>query len=307
MDESSMTSEWILAHRRSVSLTVAVLLTGLIILRVSVVGEWDARGNFLYADFARNVVDGLLSTIAVTAVLAIFFWWVRAPLTRTPVGGEIFPDQISDSLIAAARVAREWEYFGHTGKYVRSRILPVIGERSKSQSLAIAVRFIIVDPANIELCEAYADYRSRSRSSTITPRMWDAPTVQADLLATIICLVRYAARFPNLKIQLGLASHFGLWRFDRSDASVIVTQEDPQQPAYRYKNGSRFYFYHHRECLEAWRQAVRYDFVVANDEGSSDEKTMATVVRILGEPRAGQLQPLFDRAFKLADEGGSYA
>jgi len=156
------------------------------------------------------------------------------------------------------KIANEWEYCGHIGRDARFRMLPILGRRAKEESAAMTIRFTILNPANIKLCAAYADFRSRSRTSTLRPHVWDTETVQADLLATIICLIRAKAQFPDLIISLGLSGHFSLWRFDRSDQILIATQEDPQRPAYCYARGSRFYAYHLQECKESWLQSAQF-------------------------------------------------
>ncbi|MEA3063705.1 MAG: hypothetical protein QOJ27_133 [Sphingomonadales bacterium] len=306
VEETSTLGEWILAHRRAVTFSAILILCGIVAMRIFVVGEWNADGAFVYLEFFRNLIDGLLSTVLVTAALATFFWWLRAPLTRTPVGGELFPDLISRKLEAAAKIADEWEYCGHTGRYVRARIVPILGASSKARSIDIPIRFIIINPANAALCAAYADYRSRSRSSTIAPRSWDTASVQADLLATIICLLQAKARFPRLKVLLGLAPHFGLWRFDRSNDVVIVTQEDPQQPAYRYTRGSRFFGYHRQECEEGWHQSVQHE-ILARAGLPLDE----TEIRASLNPLFGRgwfhLEPLLASALVMAAEDSHYA
>lgn len=223
MEESWSATEWVSLHRRLVITLVGLLLGIIVWLRVAAVGEWDTAGTFEYASFFRNIIDGLLATVAVSFVIATFFWWVGAPVRNTPVAGEIPPYSIGSNLNRATKTAQEWEYFGHVGRDARCRVLPVLGARAKAESVTMSIRFIILNPANVSLCKAYADYRSRSRSSTLRPRAWDTETVQADLLATIICLIRAKAEHPQLNILLGLSAHFGLWRFDRSDEVVIVT------------------------------------------------------------------------------------
>jgi hypothetical protein len=306
VEGTSSTSEWIIAHRRAVTLSAISIIFMIGVVRVYLVGEWDSANRFVYDGFARNIIDSLLSTILVSCAIAAFFWWVRAPITRTPLGGELFPDVISKHLEAAANVADHWEYFGHTGRYVRSRILPILGARSKALSTTITVRFIIINPDNVTLCSAYADYRSRSRSSTITPRSWNVETVQADLIATIICLIQMKAKYPQLDIMLGLYPSFGLWRIDKSNEMAVVTQEDPQQPAYRYVRGSRFFGYCRQECEEAWRQAIQYKIQARPGSPLREDELRANLHTTLG-PAGQRLEVLFPRAFQMAAESTSYA
>jgi hypothetical protein len=306
VDESWSTSQWVSLHRRLVISLVVVLLCIVVVFRVAVVGEWDDTGNLDYASLARNIIDGLLATVTVSFVIAVFFWWVGAPLRNTPFGGEIPPHSIGSNLNRATKTAQEWEYFGHIGRDARYRTLPVLGARSKAESLVISIRFVILDPANVSVCKAYADYRSRSRSSSLRPTHWDLETVQADLLATIICLIRAKARYPNFNVLLGLTPHFGLWRFDRSDEVVIVTQEDPQQPAYRYVRGSRFFAYHRLECDEAWKQSTQLAVTPRASGILSDSEVLDELKYLLGRT-ARPIEPLFARALEMARERTYYA
>jgi hypothetical protein len=306
LEDTSNITDWVSAHRRAVVLCIVLLIVIICWIRVYGVGEWDTNGSFQYIGFIRNIIDGLLSTIAVTFVIATFFWWVGAPVRNTPIGGEIPPYGIGASLNKAAQTAAEWEYFGHIGRDARCRVLPILGKRTKAESIRISIRFIIINPANTNLCKAYADYRTRSRSSTMRPRAWDIPTVQADLLATIVCLIKAKAEHPQLEIRLGLAAHFGLWRFDRSDEVVIVTQEEPQQPAYRYVRGSRFFAYHRQECEEAWLQSIQHNVLPQTQGLLSDADVQDELRRMLGR-RARALEPLFQKAIQLAGERTFYA
>lgn len=306
MDESLSASEWVSLHRRLV-VTIAVLsLGGVVAFRLIAVGEWDSAGNFQYAGFFRNFLDGLLSTVAVSFVIGTFFWWVGAPVRTTPLGGEIPPYSIGSKLNRAAKTAEEWEYYGHVGRDARCRVLPLLGKRSREEALKVRIRFTIIDPREGDLCGTYADYRSRSRTSTLRPRNWDTETVQSDLLATIICLIRAKAEYPQLEVSLGLSRHFGLWRFDRSNDLVIVTQEEPQQPAYRYIRGSRFFAYHRQECEEAWLQSTQF-YITPRVKGVLDDADVEDELRHLLGDGADALVKLFPRAFQMSRENTFYA
>lgn len=283
MDNLINPSEWVAAHRRAVLATIVLILTIVVAVRLFVLAEQAHAGEFAYAPFFRNLLDSLLATIFVSACIAGLLWWLRSPLSRTPASGEIFPDTIGRTLEAAAAASDEWEYVGHTGVYVRSKILPILEARSKSQSVAITIRFIIMDPFNRELCERYAEYRTRSRSSTISPRTWTGLSVQSDLIATVIRLIRAKAAYPSLTIHLGLSPSFSVWRYDKSEREVVMTQEDPQQPAYRYLRGSRFFSYCRQEGELAWDQADQHQISVRGSERAlTDSEMRAVLLKMFG-------------------------
>lgn len=307
MEERSNLRAMIGAHRRAVLLSVALLLALAIWLRLFMFVE-RVDGGINHDALIRASLDGLLSTVLVSAVIATFFWWVSAPANgqHAPAMGELFPDLISTRLERAAVIASQWDYVGHTGRYVRSRILPILGARSRREAKSITIRFVIIDPANVPLCAAYADYRGKSRSSPFSPRSWDAEGIQTELLTTIICLIQAKARFPDLEINLGLATNFGLWRFDRSNHMVVVTQEDPQQPAYRYEverseAETRFFNYHSRECDLAWQLARKIEKIEAPQSDQLSEPQIAALLqRLLGRATARQLAPFLPAAYEAA-------
>jgi hypothetical protein len=283
MDNLVNPPEWVAAHRRAVLTTIVLSLTILVAVRLFVLPEQALVDEFAYAPFFRNLIDSLLATVFVSICIAGLLGWLGSPLSRTPAGGEIFPDTIGRTLEATAAVSDEWEYVGHTGLYVRSKILPILEARSKSQSVPIAIRFIIMNPFNDPLCERYAQYRTRSRSSTISPQTWTGLSVQSDLIATIIRLIQAKATYPSLTIHLGLSPSFSVWRYDKSESEVVMTQEDPQQPAYRYLRGSRFFSYCRQEGELAWDQADQHQISVRGSGAElSDSEVLGVLLKMFG-------------------------
>ena len=251
-------AEWVKAHRRAAVFLVSAAVFALTFVRVFILADRMDDGSVALEPVLRGVVDSLLATIFVSFVVAAFLWWLRSPLSRAHVGGEIFPDTIGRTLEAAASSCDEWEYIGHTGRYVRARILPILERRSVSENLPITIRFILINPFNAELCEQYAEYRTSSRSSSLTSQQWSGSMVRRELLTTMLRLIQSKAMYPRLQLFVGLSARFSLWRYDRSEHQVVVTQEDPQQPAYRYIRGSRFYTYFRHEGELAWQQSKKF-------------------------------------------------
>lgn len=300
MDERATVSEWIAAHRRAVLTAAAILLAILVFARFSWLLERNANGNPEVFAVLRGQIDGLISTIVVSGTLATFFWWFKPPSNRLPTGGEIFPDEISSRLRKAAAEADEWEYVGHTARFVRAAVLPALVQRSKLQGANIKIRAVILDPTCSETCQRYAEYRNRSRSSSIAPSAWTKETVQTELLATIICFLQAKASNPQLYVDIGVTETFSLWRYDRSDKQIIATQEDPQQPAYQYQRGSRFYSYHRQECELTWLQCHQLAINPPVSQSVLDEAEVTQLIsRILGR-RAKQVEAYVPRAYAIS-------
>ena len=302
MDEKSKLTEWVAAHRRYVMGAAAVFLIAILIIRFKYLLELGGNCEIAIAPLLRNQIVSLLSTIIVSGALATFFWWFRPPPSRLPAGGEIFPDTIGEHLRSAALEADEWEYVGHTARFVRASILPTLEKRAKSNGTQVKVRFVILDPTCGEVCEKYAQYRTLSRSSSIAPRPWTAEEVQVELLTSIICLIQAKAGQSNLDVHLAVTEQFTLWRFDRSDRQIIVTQEDPQQPAYRYLRGSRFYGYHRQECELIWSQAKVLPVHPTTGHGRLSQDEIVRLLQKMFGRKLTHCETLIGKAYQMSEK-----
>ena len=236
-----------------VSLLV-VLFLGLLTARCLAFPTLDQSGNFDWRSLVTATLDGLISTIVVSFVVAATLWWTRPPLERIPPGYEVPPTSISNTLEAEAVASREWEYLGHTGRYVRTRIFPLLRKHSQQNNRQVRVRITILDPRNLELCQRYADYRKRSRSSEVFKDEWTAEKVRDEVMATVAAAAGLNAEVNHVQCEIRFRTSLSQFRFDVSDNQVMVTLEDPQEPAFSYPRGSRFFDYYKRENQLVWEQ-----------------------------------------------------
>jgi hypothetical protein len=98
----------------------------------------------------------------------------------------------------------------------------------------------ILDPVNVGVCTAYAGYRNRVRSSRGKDE-WTIERVRAELLATVILAYVWAREEPLLEITVALKQTLSLFRLDMGTTMLVMTKEDPHEPALRCDSGTFFY------------------------------------------------------------------
>ena len=232
-------SEWMLSHRKiAVSFLVLAFLL-LIMVRYGLFPSRTATDEIDWRTQWTGILDGLISTIVVSFVVASTLWWTKPPLERIPPGFEILPGSISNILEKSARESTEWEYVGHTARYVRNRIIPILLEQSSRNNRNVRVRMLVIDPSDNQLCQKYADYRNRSRSGHLFQNKWTKEDVQAQILVTLAKLVNLHHDSNFFSCEIRLRRFLSQFRVDASYDQLTVTQEDPQEPAYQYPRGSR--------------------------------------------------------------------
>jgi hypothetical protein len=180
---------------------------------------------------------------------------LRSPIEDNISETFIQPFEIDECLRAGAINTREWYYLGHTGRYIRSQILPFINKDSLAKNEYKKIKVIILDPLNDNLCGFYATYRNDSRSIHITKNRWSSERVRNDLIATVLCMIELHQANSMLEVDVGFLNNVSLFRADISSSMALITQEDNQEPGIRYSSDSHFYRCYRRELELAWRQS----------------------------------------------------
>jgi hypothetical protein len=132
-----------------------------------------------------------------------------------------------------------WEFKGGTGTYLRAKTLP---ELARMRNRPIRIRVDVIDPADLELCAAYAQF-SHQAPVDLWPLSGASETgrqVQTSCLATILA-VCWHNQNSLLEIDLRLSSTWSTLRFDRSDDGLLITVRDKGAPAYRVPSPANMY------------------------------------------------------------------
>ena len=289
--QNSVIANFLLAHRRMVVTGLGIAFCLLVVVRFLGFPTLDNDGNTDWWSLFVEVLDGLISTIVVGFVVAVTLWWTRPPLDRIPPGFEVPPVDISKILQAAAIDSDEWVYIGHTGRYVRNRIFPILRQCSQQHNMDVRVRMMILDPRDIVLCEEYAKYRKRCRSNETFRDNWTPEKVRKQLIATVAKTACLHAENNHVQCEIRFRNALSQFRFDKSNDQIMVTQEDPQEPAFSYPRGSRFFDYYQRENQLIWNQSPNFDIseVTPCDAENRDELQSKLNEFMGGDEEAEQL------------------
>jgi hypothetical protein len=246
---------WISYHERMISIVFILLLIFLLFVRFVWFGETTVEGNTDSVAVTRSILNGLISALVVTAVVALVLRYTSPPREAAGSTSYIQSNDIDGHLRAGAIKTKEWTYYGHTGRYVRSAIFPILLDQAR-RGRAIHVRMLILDPSDDRLCEYYARYRDTTRTARRGPQ-WSKDTVKSELLATVFTAMELRALSPAINMEIGFVKHVSLFRLDLATDRVLITQEDAHEPALGYDSDSRFYDYYRRDATMALDQARR--------------------------------------------------
>jgi hypothetical protein len=190
-----------------------------------------------------SVLDESLGNIFATVVSATLLGgivlWLIAPSKKRADLDIVHPKDVSPELSRALANTRSWHYDGSTARWNRAVALPQLADQARLTGSSRTCRLLIIDPDNQRICKAYMEYRKGVRSGSVGN--WDLKTVRSDLCATILLACIYDATESLLDIQLFVKSSSPVYRIDASDGSLILTREDPAEPALACSADTHFY------------------------------------------------------------------
>lgn len=292
---------WITHHERMVGIIIVLTLTVLIGIRFWWLGETRQDGSPDTDAVWRSILTGLITTIIVTTFVTLAVRYTSPPREIADATSYIQSHDISTYLEDAARSTKEWAYYGHTGRYVRSAIFPILLEKARA-GRAINVRMLILDPGDDHLCEYYARYRNAARTAKRgTP--WSKETVKSELLATVLAAMELRASSASIDMEIGFVKQVSLFRIDLATDRLLITQEDTQEPALGYESASRFYEYYRRDVMIARDQARRLNQLGPLQKFSlADRASCLTALASTGLDLISFPDPVVSEAFKKATE-----
>jgi hypothetical protein len=192
-----------------------------------------------------RMLDSILEELFVAATTGIVVTSVILLLTPAKELPHITPmkpgKELERQLANDLNGTNEYWYRGHTGKYMRSMILPKLAIEAKNGKQVIRASIFVLDPTNGPACTRLAQTDSRNDPS-IKDTDLQVKNIRKQLFATI--LVAYALRKqyePWLDVKIGLHQEFSLFRMDMTTNSVFITRSGKDELALRYGKESDFY------------------------------------------------------------------
>lgn len=192
-------------------------------------------------------------------------------------------EQVGQALADARRDTESWTFKGGTGTFMRAVTLPECIQRARRDGRPLTLRLEIVDPTNDSACEHYAVFRrSLSNRPDGTGEMWTVDRTRKESLATILAACWHRQRYRLLSVDVGLSPTITTFRWDLSSRYLIITQQDPREPALLIKRGWVYYDRYATELLTSLEQSTRLPIEQA-----------AKAVPLSDEPSLEETQKLF--------------
>jgi hypothetical protein len=178
----------------------------------------------------------------------------------------------------ARRNTTRWVFKGGTGTYLRAVTLPECVLEAQRQRRSISMKIDIINPADDQVCAAYARFRS-----TFGPggglAGWTVERTRKEAYATVVAAGWHRQRLDTLEIDVHLSSVAPALRFDLSDTCLIITQDDPSRVSLYVERDRPLYDYYVTELHQSREQAVKLDLREAVP--LADEPTVDEVRRLL--------------------------
>ena len=199
----------------------------------------------------------------------------KRALDETTVVRVIGGGQVAQVLEEARRDTDRWFFKGGTGTYIRARTLPECVANARRERRTLLFRLEILDPTNVEVCEAYARHRrSVSEGPDATGEPWTLERTRKEAYASILAACWHKQRFAMLDIDIGLAQTMTTLRYDLASSKVVVTRDDPRGEALVIDHNKFYYSWVSAELQTSLEQARRVPIEQARLAPLDDEPTV---------------------------------
>jgi hypothetical protein len=152
----------------------------------------------------------------------------------------------------------QWTFRGGTGTYTRAMTLPICVAKARDAMprRGLQVRLLILDPANVQLCAMYAEYRTTTPPRADgTGEPWTTERTQKESFATVLAAGWHKQSYNLLNISVFLLSMMSTFRYDLSDSKLIITQDHPEFPAMVISRENPHYHAYVTEINKSQQQA----------------------------------------------------
>lgn len=186
----------------------------------------------------NKVLEDIFSSGFTTVFIAYLVFWLTPRVMNNSNMEVISPYQIKEKL-KEGRETNEYWYSGGTGRHTRAVTLPEIAIGSRNSNTTKRIYIQVLDPTDKNVLDAYVNYRNRVRTGAKNP--WNIKRAQNEVYATIISAYIWKREQPLLEISVALKKEASLFRFDLSSTVLVITKEDPSEPALFCTEGTFFH------------------------------------------------------------------
>lgn len=267
---------------------IALALVLLFAVRFAVLPQiWTPReplGPFVstWPNAALAGIDAAVSTLLTVGLTGAFLFLLVPKDVRDGRIVTVHPKDIDAELKASVSISREYFFRGRSARYFRSTILPLIEAGSRGSSATRVVWLLMPDPSDEALMASYARFRNaaafRGKASD-----WTAWDIQKEILAAVVAFAAKSRSNPHLEFHVGLSRSFSILRVNMTDATAVLTRDDPKLPAFKAARGTVFYDSYREDIQLSIRQAGEVDLTALwPDDLVVDATSAAPAVAVLG-------------------------
>ena len=208
---------------------------------------WIVTSNLTSGSAAREISTNFFGNFA--AAVAIFMVTYGFYLFVTPPGlrdAQVLPlrsAEIADEIFDLRTTASDYWFWGRSGSYLRSSVLPRLEEVARMERRRITVRIVVPNPDGPGNALRYATMKRGLGEAA------DERTLAANVMATVVAAATASARNPYLKVQIGLCPTVPVLRYDMSNTGALITRDARTLPAILVNAGNP-YFEMFRDAVE---------------------------------------------------------
>lgn len=206
-----------------------------------------------------NAFIGLFASITASGAFALisgfYIWFLFHDPKNSLSRSKVHPKDIKSSIREIAGEAREYRIWVRTGRHFRSEVLPELVRMGIERRSATRLAIILLDFRDEQVCRWYSDYRA---SSSFDRHRWSEEYVKSEVLATLQAVLDAMAKHPGaISADIYLSKRLSTFRIEGSQTALIVTREDPKEPAAKYSADQRAYDAYSAELDWVQREADR--------------------------------------------------
>jgi hypothetical protein len=242
------------------------------------------------AEVTDETLGNVIATALAAAVLSAIVLWLTAPSRTSTELQVVHPKDIRHRLEQHFSSTRSWWFSGSAGRYNRARVLPELAKASRAANASREVVLLLLDPVNEPLCNTYAEFRRGVRTGKDGD--WTVQRVRRDIYATVLAACVCSHSDPLLTVRVAIKQGASIFRSDLSDEQLVITREDPTEPALVCLRGSYFYEAFFEQMKYELRQARELD--IAGNSIAEDSLDRARARHLLSELGLATQQALSD-------------
>lgn len=200
-----------------------LLLAGLLVLLwlITALGPDHAA----WREASTNFLGNFAASVAAFLVVYGFYVYITPPGLRNAEVVPLRDVEIGDEIIRASEDISNYWFWGRSGNYFRSVVLPKLDEAARARRRRITVKVVLPDPCQAGSGELYRRLKVGLGEEA------DDNTLAANVLATVVATVQACRANPYLKAEIGLSRTVPVLRYDLSSAGGLVTRDAKKLPA----------------------------------------------------------------------------